>query len=260
VVALTVDFDGPSFEVGIGADAAGAASAGRYSARRGVPRYLKLLEEEGVKATFFIPGYDAESYPETVRAIQESGHEVGAHGYLHEMILLPRDEEKRRLQLTHDILTQIMGRAPLGWRSPGGMKSTETLQVLRELGYIYDCSDKDADTPYILRLPDGGKIVELPNNTYSLDDFPFYHHSRTPVSEVRDQWMDEFSAAYGERGYFLHTVHPRSAWGSGTASRADAVRQLLRHIKRHRDVVFVTLPELAKWVSAHSDEFEEVLV
>ena len=258
VVALTIDFDGPSFEVGIGADAAGTASPGRYSARRGVPRYLKLLEEEGIKATFFVPGYDAESYPDTVRSIQDAGHEVGAHGYLHEMILLPRDEERRRLQLSHDILTEVMGRAPLGWRSPGGMKSTETLQVLRQLGYIYDCSDKDADMPYILRLQGGGSLVELPNNTYSLDDFPFYHHSRTPVSEVRDQWKAEFSACYAERGYFLHTVHPRSAWGSGTASRVDAVRQLLRHIKRHRDVTFVTLPELAKWVSEHPEEFEEV--
>lgn len=258
VVALTIDFDGPSFEVGIGADAAGAASAGRYPARRGVARYLRLLEEEGVKATFFVPGYDAECYPETVKAIHAAGHEVGAHGYLHEMVLLPQDEERRRLQLTHDILTGVLGRPPLGWRSPGGMKSTETLSVLRRLGYVYDCSDKDADMPYILRLRDGEQLVELPNNTYSLDDFPFYHHSRTPVSEVRDQWMAEFSSIYAERGYFLHTVHPRGAWGSGSASRVDAVRQLLRHIKRHRDVTFVTLPELAKWVADHSGDFEEV--
>jgi hypothetical protein len=112
--------------------------------------------------------------------------------------------------------------------------------------------------PYILRLADGKSLVELPNNTYSLDDFPFYHHSRTPVSEVRDQWIAEFDSIYAERGYFLHTVHPRGSWGSGNATRADAVRQLIRHIRRHRDVVFMTLPELAKWVMANSDQFEEV--
>jgi peptidoglycan/xylan/chitin deacetylase (PgdA/CDA1 family) len=258
VVALTIDFDGPSFEVGIGHDAVGTHSSGRYSGRCGVPRYLNLLEEEGVKATFFVPGYDAECYPEVVREIAQRHHEVAAHGYLHEMLLLPQAEEERRLNLTHDILTDVIGRAPVGWRSPGGLKTPNTLGVLHKLGYQYDCSDKDADMPYTIRLADGRSLVELPNNTFSLDDFPFYSHSRTPVSEVLQQWMDEFDSIYSERGYYLLTVHPRSSWGSGTANRANAVRTLIRYIKRHRDVVFVTLPELATWVSNHSEQFDEV--
>lgn len=258
VVILTIDFDGPSYEVGIGHEAVGAHSAGRYSARCGVPRYLKLLDEEGVKATFFVPGYDAECFPDVIAEIARRGHEVGAHGYLHESVLLPRDEEERRLKLTHDILTDIMGRAPVGWRSPSGLKTPNTLGVLHKLGYRYDCSDKDADMPYTIRLKDGESLVEFPNNTFSLDDFPFYNHSRTPVSEVLQQWMDEFDSIYAERGYFLLTVHPRSAWGSGTTNRANAVRTLIRYIKRHRDVSFENLPALAGWVSDHHEQFDEV--
>jgi peptidoglycan/xylan/chitin deacetylase (PgdA/CDA1 family) len=223
-----------------------------------VPRFLNLLDEEGVKAAFFVPGYDAECYPEVIREIAIRGYEVGAHGYLHEMLLLPQPEEERRLKLTHQILTDVLGHAPVGWRSPGGLKTPHTLSVLHKLGYKYDCSDKDADMPYTIRLADGTSIVELPNNTFSLDDFPFYSHSRTPVSEVLQQWMDEFESIYAERGYYLLSVHPRSSWGSGTANRANAVRKLIQYIQRHRDVVFVTPPELATWVSNHSQQFDEV--
>jgi peptidoglycan/xylan/chitin deacetylase (PgdA/CDA1 family) len=260
VVCLTVDFDGPSFEVGNGFEPLGIHSSGRYSARRGIPRLLKLFDEEGVKAGFYIPGYDAECYPEIVREIVAKGHAVDAHGYLHEMSLKPPEEEKRRLQLTHDILTSLTGKAPVGWRSPGGMKTSNTLKVLRGMGYVYDTSDKDADAPYVIRFDDGRTMVEFPNNTFSLDDFPFYHHSQTPVSEVLEQWIAEFEAIYAERGYYMLTFHPRGSWGSGTANRAQAIGKLIRHMKRHSEVAFVTLPELTQWVTAHSEAFEEVRV
>jgi peptidoglycan/xylan/chitin deacetylase (PgdA/CDA1 family) len=195
-----------------------------------------------------------------VQEIAAQGHEVEAHGYLHEMLLLPTDEEERRLKLTHTILSGLLPRPPTGWRSPGGLKTSNTLNVLRKLGYRYDCSDKDADLPYTIRLRDGASLVELPNNTFSLDDFPFYSHSRTPVSEVLEQWMNEFTSIYAERGYFLLSIHPRSAWGSGTASRANAIRKLLRFIKGHRDVTFLTLPELTDWVASHADQFDEVSI
>jgi peptidoglycan/xylan/chitin deacetylase (PgdA/CDA1 family) len=42
------------------------------------------LEKHGVPATFFVPGYDAEQDPDTVKEIDRRGFEVAAHGYLHE--------------------------------------------------------------------------------------------------------------------------------------------------------------------------------
>ena len=38
----------------------------------------------GVRATFFVPGFTADSHPDVVRAILDAGHEIGHHGYLHE--------------------------------------------------------------------------------------------------------------------------------------------------------------------------------
>lgn len=260
VVTMTIDFDGTGNEVGKGLEPFGGHSAGRYSARRGVARHLEMLDRLGVPATFFVPGYDAQCSPHSVRGIAQAGHEIGAHGYVHEGSLLPPQEETRRLKLTHSILSDLLGRAPVGWRSPSGQKTGITLPVLHELGYQYDASDKDADMPYMLDLGQGRSMVEIPNNTYSLDDFPWFNFSMTPASEVADQWKEEFDAVYASRGYYMLTVHPRSAWGSGTPRRTAALEETLRHIQRHSGVRFMRLAEISAWVAGNKNAFEEVRV
>lgn len=260
VVVITIDFDGPSHDVGQGFAPFGARSTGRYSARRGVPRHLDILDRLGVKASFFVPGYDAECYPDIMREIVARGHEIGAHGYLHERTLFPPDEEERRLRLTHDILGNLLGKPPVGWRSPSGQKTYTTLRVLRSLGYLYDASDKDFDMPFLLDLGDGARMVEVPNNTYSLDDHPWYHLSMTPVSEVLETWKQEFDAIYAERGFYFLSVHPRCGWGSGTPSRSNAMASLIRYMKAHDGVAFMTCAEVCDLVRAAPDSFEEVRI
>lgn len=248
VVTLTVDFDGPSHETGRRLAPLGINSWGRYSGRRGVYRYLDLFEKHGISSTFFVPGYDAECYPQVVRDIHDRGFEVGSHGYLHEAWEIGDDEEML-LRKTHDILANVTGVAPRGWRSPSGRKSAHTIRVLKELGYIYDSSEKDYDLPYMVRVggvPVDG-MMELPNNAFSLDDMPFYRFSMTPPSEVLEHWKQEFDSLYNESGYFMLMVHPRSGWGSGIPSRARVMEDLIRYIKQHDGVKFFNVGGLAQW-------------
>src|SRR5438093_7296499 len=86
-VMLTFDFDAesgwlsrdPSHK-----DRPGVISQGRYGPNVGVPRLLDLLGVEQVPATFFIPGWVAEQYPDKAKKIRDAGYEIGHHGYLHE--------------------------------------------------------------------------------------------------------------------------------------------------------------------------------
>jgi len=50
-----------------------------------VDRILALLDEHGVKATFFVLGLVAERSPQLVTRIVEAGHELASHGYSHRM-------------------------------------------------------------------------------------------------------------------------------------------------------------------------------
>lgn len=63
IVYLTFD-DGPSLDT--------------------TPEILSILEEKGVKATFFLVGYKGEARMELVRQTHEAGHTIGYHGYTHD--------------------------------------------------------------------------------------------------------------------------------------------------------------------------------
>lgn len=248
LVNITVDFDGLSNEAGKKLLTLGRHSHGRYSAKRGVPRFLEIFRRHGIKTTFFVPGYDAECFPEAVLSIAAEGHEIGAHGYLHESFDLG-EEEPHFLRKTHSILADLLGRPPVGWRNPGGGKSDLTVKVLRELGYIYDSSEKASDWPYYPVI-DGEMLrdfVNLPDNVSSLDDAPFYRDSFTPPSEVLDQWKQEFHEAYSEGAYFDLIVHPRMGFGSGGPARAAVLDALIGHIRTYPGVLFQTQEETARW-------------
>lgn len=47
------------------------------------PFVLDVLKANGIKATFFILGKNAELYPELVRRVTEEGHSIGNHGMNH---------------------------------------------------------------------------------------------------------------------------------------------------------------------------------
>ncbi|MBI3370605.1 MAG: polysaccharide deacetylase family protein [Betaproteobacteria bacterium] len=261
-VTLGVDFDGPSHEVGRGIAPLGAHSCGRYSARCGIPRHIEMLADQGVPCTFFVPGYDAQCHPDTVRAIDAAGFEIAAHGYLHEAWDLGAEEETRLLHRTDGILRDLLGKPVLGWRSPSGRKTANTMQVLKSMGYLYDSSDKDYDLPYRLRFGENedDSILELPNNTYSLDDFPFYKFSFTPPSEVLAQWKSEFDAIYASDRFMVLTVHPRSGWGSGTPARTGILEQMIGYMKEHEGVHFFSSAQFARWCLEHPQHLEEVRV
>jgi len=49
-------------------------------------RLLEMLERRGVRATFFVLGWVAATYPALIAGIQAAGHEVGSHGYWHRRV------------------------------------------------------------------------------------------------------------------------------------------------------------------------------
>lgn len=46
------------------------------------PRILDILEENNIKATFFLIGSNIETYPELVKRIYDEGHIIGNHTFL----------------------------------------------------------------------------------------------------------------------------------------------------------------------------------
>ena len=59
------------------------------------PRFLKLLDNRGLKATFFLLGFMLERDPGLGREIAAAGHEIAVHGYLHRPMLLRTPRQTR---------------------------------------------------------------------------------------------------------------------------------------------------------------------
>jgi peptidoglycan/xylan/chitin deacetylase (PgdA/CDA1 family) len=72
-----------------------AASMLRYGPDVAVPRILDSYRHYGIRQTFFVPGWCAQRYPYALEAMVRDGHEVSAHGYLHEHPNELSDQDER---------------------------------------------------------------------------------------------------------------------------------------------------------------------
>ena len=111
---------------------------------RNVDRILKLFDDAGVSATFFVLGWVAQRYPSMVRRIAECGHEIASHGMMHR-----RASEQDPESFSQDVadarrlLEDVGGLAVAGYRAPSysiGRHNLWALDCLLNAGYRYSSS------------------------------------------------------------------------------------------------------------------------
>ena len=228
----------------------GQLSQGQYGSRVALPRIVKLMDEQEIPATFFFPAWSLKLAPEQADIIQQSGrHEFGVHGWIHELnTSLDGATESRLLAQAVDQIEAITGTRPVGYRAPSWNHSPNTLQIVRDMGFLYESSLMHDDRPYEL-LQDGEPtgVVELPVE-WILDDAPLLNPLGTRYMNPRDVmqvWMDEFDKAWEEGTIFLLTMHPHVI---GHRSRLVALEGLIEHIKSKDQVWFATHEQAARYV------------
>jgi peptidoglycan/xylan/chitin deacetylase (PgdA/CDA1 family) len=252
-VALSFDCDHETFELGAGGRAVGRLAWGEFGRRVGVPRILDVLRRHAVSASFFMPAVCAEIDPgETLRILAE-GHEIGLHGWIHENnSLLDPATERELILRAQDVLTRLIGVPPVGFRSANWDLSPHTIEIVAELGLLYDSSLMADEDPYEL-LVDGrlSGVVEIPVE-WLRDDAVYLMFNRTPATrpwtppdDVFNIFRRELDAAYSEGGLFQLVMHP---FVIGYRSRIWILEALIEHAKQLGDVWFATHADVARWV------------
>jgi peptidoglycan-N-acetylglucosamine deacetylase len=250
-VALSFDSDHDTNELRDGGESIGRMSWGQYGTRVGVPRILARLAQEQVPATFFVPAVAAKLYPDEQRRVIAEGHEIGLHGWIHELnSVLPEAVERDLHMRSADALEQITGKRPVGMRTPSWDFSPSTLKIQREMGLIYDSSLMADDDPYeLMEAGERTGIVELPVE-WIRDDAPYFNMNRfqalrpyTPPPAVLDIFIREFDRAHAEGGLFLLTMHPHVIT---YRSRIFILEELIRHAKAKGGVWFGTHEQVAR--------------
>ena len=256
-IALSFDSDHETNELRDGGKSIGRMSWGQYGNRVGVPRILKLLDKHAVKATFYVPAVAALIHPDEQRQVVAEGHEIGIHGWIHELnSVLPYDVERDLMMRSADTLEKITGKRAVGLRTPSWDFSPNTLRIEKEMGLAYDSSlmaDEDCYELLLDGAPSG--LVEFPVE-WVRDDAVYFmmnrfaaHRPYTPPADVLDIFRRELDAAYEEGGIFQLTCHPHVI---GYRSRIWILDELIRHAKAKGNVWFATHADVVDWAKTHA--------
>jgi peptidoglycan/xylan/chitin deacetylase (PgdA/CDA1 family) len=256
-VAFSFDSDHETNELRDGGKSIGRMAWGQYGARVGVPRLLALLKKHDVKATFYVPAVAAMLHPDEQKRVVAEGHEIGIHGWIHELnSVLPYDTERDLTFRAADALEKITGVRPVGMRTPSWDFSPNTLRIEKELGLLYDSSlmaDEDCYELVLEGEPTG--IVEFPVE-WIRDDAPYFMMNRhgaqrpyTAPSDVFNIFKRELDAAWEDGGVFQLTCHPHVIT---PRSRVWIIEDLIRHAKTKGSVWFATHAEVATYVKENA--------
>ena len=108
------------------------------------PKILDILEQENVKAAFFIVGQNGQDNPDLVRRIVNEGHEIGNHSFTHPNLgEIPESVTDLELNTTQRLIESITGHSTLLFRAPyfgdaepRTPEEVEPASLAQDLGYI----------------------------------------------------------------------------------------------------------------------------
>lgn len=194
--ALTVDVE--DYHNVVARDWLGRESSPTEAVVRNTRRFLEMFANAGARATFFVLGEVAETFPKLIHDIAAAGHEVGVHGYAHKQVfkltpqLFLKDVCDSRARIE-----DAAGARVFGHRAAAFSITPETawaLDVLAEAGFQYDSS-----------------IFPIAGRRYGWPGFPLdiHHHTtaegrriiEAPLSTVSVLWK-RLPACGG--GYLRH--------------------------------------------------------
>lgn len=237
---FTFDNMGEAADVGAGRRAAPLPPGTDPSLAIGYPALFALLERAGVRATFFVEGWNGIHHPTAVREIVARGHELGMHGWVHEQWSeLDEAAERALAARATAALTDAAGIAPRGFRAPGGGRTAATEHILMDLGYCYDASLGDGARPTRLR----SGLAQVPFVWPGVDGF--YYLVRTPPAdpnEVRDAWLAALRKTIAQGGVFVTICH---AFLTGVDPARIAALEAVMGAARAADADVRTVGEVA---------------
>jgi peptidoglycan/xylan/chitin deacetylase (PgdA/CDA1 family) len=253
---VTFDNLGEAAEQELGAP---TPTGGHYSVTTALPIVLAELAETGIRATFFVEGVNADTYPEALRSIVDAGHECAYHAWRHEdWSRLTEAEED--LNLARGLAAmRARGLEPAGFRPPGGLLGDRTLELLRAHGLTY-CSPAGAGAAI-------DRTVLLPFAWQNVDAYHLLPQfgalrahaagsseagSPARVAETLTAAVDDAIARGGHATLVLHT------WL--IEGERDEVRVVLDHVRssaQRGDVWPARCDEVAEWIRRHPDSFTD---
>jgi allantoinase len=225
-----------------------------YGMRVGFWRFLKALEDRGLKASFAVNGSAINTYRRACEAAHEAGWDFVGHGFMQGPMHKVADQ-KKAIDDTIEAIRGLTGKAPRGWESPGLTETDDTLDWLAEKGIEYVCDWVHDDLPVDMATR-FGSITSIPY-TVELNDVVMSAVQQQPSDEIFRRGKDQFDRLYQEGAEIPRvmaiSIHP---FLTGVPHRIGYLEKLYDYIAEHDDVVMWTGSEITDWYRAAMSEFE----
>ena len=175
-----------------------------------VERILDLLDSNGTKATFFTLGWIAERYPQLVRRLADSGHEVASHGYAHR-----RANEQTEAEFLDDIvrakrlLEDLTGTPVKGYRAP-------SFSIDGRNPWAFDCLEKSGHVY-------SSSVYPVRHDHYGMPDAPRFRYRVGRMIEVPPTTVNALGRNWPASGggYFRLLPYAVSRWLIGQVNSVD---------------------------------------
>jgi polysaccharide deacetylase family sporulation protein PdaB len=141
------------------------------------PSILDTLQQNNIKATFFIMGPWAQKHADVAKRMVTDGHEIASHGYRHQNYGdMTGEWVKEDIEKSHALIKEVTGIDARLIRPPNGHYSKQSLKVTEDLGYrtiIWSIDSLDWKNPgrdviverVVKRLKPGGIILMHASDT-----------------------------------------------------------------------------------------------
>ncbi len=249
-IAISFDNFGEAFDVEQGTWPDDVPVGTHYTATDVLPRMLHDLDRYAIPATFFVEGWNAETYPAELKAMQSAGHEVGLHGWRHEL-WFEQTEAKRSALLDRSVAAmKTIGISPIGFRPPGGLSTDDTNEIVNRVGLTYVSPAGEGVTAH-------GAVAQVPFRWLDVDAL----YLEPQLGIVRNalfgsdellslsDWVDalkKLQAEVLEKGTCYTLIfHP---YLLGEDEKRYAVfAEFLEHIQKSDDIWLARCSEIGDW-------------
>jgi allantoinase len=216
-----------------------------YGMRVGIWRIMEMLRKHRIKPTLSINARVCETRPRIAQAAFDAGWEFMAHCYV-QMPIHKVEDQRAMMRQTIEVIRKFTGQAPAGWLGPGRGQTYATLDYIAEAGFKWFGDWVMDDQPFWAKTVHG-PLLSIPYSV-ELNDITIMLTGQHESDAMAKRMRDAFDTLYRESALGARVlafgVHP---YVTGAAHRIKYFDVMLRHLRKHKGVVFWNGQQIYDW-------------